>query len=117
MGSVEPLDKAFLSGRCGGQIWGVIPRHNKSRRNGEGKSRPDTLPTERRIAVKGHLMRTPIRLQKTDDCLYRCLLVEVFSSLRPQSNRGPSIDKITYFNNMLAFPDACSALGKYSPHP
>jgi len=37
----------FWLRRCGGQIWGVMPRHNKSRRSGEGKSRPDTLPTQR----------------------------------------------------------------------
>ncbi len=44
---VQYATKSFLSGRCGGQTWGVIPRHKRSRRSGEGKSRPDTPPTRR----------------------------------------------------------------------
>jgi hypothetical protein len=52
-------------------MWGVIPRHNKNRRSGEGKSRPDTLPTRARIAVKGHLARTPIRAQEGNQRLQR----------------------------------------------
>src|SRR6266700_1436327 len=28
-------------------MWGMMPKHNKSRRSGEGKSRPDTPPTQR----------------------------------------------------------------------
>src|SRR6266567_116999 len=44
---VQYATKSFLSGRCGGQTCGRIPRHKRSRRSGEGKSRPDTLPTHR----------------------------------------------------------------------
>src|SRR5260221_7897080 len=44
---VQYATKSFLSGRCGGQMWGMMPKHSKSRRSGEGKSRPDTPPTQR----------------------------------------------------------------------
>src|SRR6266496_1882357 len=37
----------FLSGRCGGHTFGIIPKHRRKRTSGEGKSRPVAAPTRR----------------------------------------------------------------------
>jgi hypothetical protein len=96
-------------------MWGVIPRHNKSRRSGEGKSRPDPLPTHRGSRRTRHLRRTPILAQEGDHHFQCRLLMEIFSGLSPQSNRGSGIDKITHLDYMLLLAAAELCSGEIQP--
>src|SRR5258707_5448135 len=93
---------AFLSGRCGEQTEGVIPRHNRSRRSGEGKSRPNTLPTHRGSRSK------VIRCGRPEVCkklITASIAVCSWKSSLACANNAvevPASTRIAYLDHMLA---------------
>jgi hypothetical protein len=71
---------------------GTMPKHNKSRRSGEGKSRPDTPPPQRgsrsKVIWRGH----PDFCKKVITASKAGGFVEIFSSLGREGKRSACID-------------------------
>jgi len=83
-------------------MWGVMPKHNKNRRSGEGKSRPDTPPTQRGSRSKVIWRGRPYWRKKVMTASKASGFVEILSGLGREGNRSACIDKIADFDHMLA---------------
>jgi hypothetical protein len=71
--------------------------------SGEGKPPKARSTSEARIAIKGHLMRTAVGLEKVQHCFQNGLRMEIGTDLSIEQDRRTSINEIEDLNDMLLF--------------
>ncbi len=102
---------------AGDKYWVRYPARRKSRRKGEGKSRPVLPPTRAGIAIKGHLTRATIGLQKADH-RFHCGMTRGSPRL-PCANSAievPTSTRIVHLDHLLALADGALCSRRHTTH-
>jgi hypothetical protein len=98
-------------------MWGMMPKHNNSRRSGEGKSRPDTPPTQRGSRSKVSWRGRPDFCKKGMTASKAGGFVEILSGLGKEGNRSACLDPRCRLRPHAGVCLADSVQAKRSPHP